>query len=333
MLHRPRRLRTSPILRELVAETRLSKDMFIYPYFVAKGKNKVEAIEAMPGINRFSIDSLIPDVEKGLSTGVNKILLFGVGEEKSIDAHTSHDEHSVVADAVRELKKKFGNDLFIITDVCLCAYTTHGHCGIASPPAPLQRRGEDILYIDNDLSLPILARMALAHAQAGADMVAPSDMMDGRVAAIRNLLDGNGFVHTPVMSYSAKFASAYYGPFREAADSAPGKGDRKSYQMDFRNGREALREAKLDEDEGADIIMVKPALAYLDVIKTVRENTLLPVACYNVSAEYSMVKAAAKAGYIDEQRITMENMYAFARAGADIIISYHTREIFEKGWL
>ncbi|MCX6274502.1 MAG: porphobilinogen synthase [Bacteroidetes bacterium] len=333
MLTRPRRLRTSPIIRELIAETRLSANMFIYPYFVTKGKNKTEAIEAMPGISRFSIDQLIPDVEKGLKAGVNKILLFGVGEEKSEDAHSAHDAHSVVADAVRELKKKFGKDLFIVTDVCLCAYTTHGHCGLASPPAPLQRRGEEILYIDNDLSLPILARMALAHAQAGADMVAPSDMMDGRVAAIRNLLDESGFVNTPIMSYSTKFASAYYGPFREAADSAPGKGDRKSYQMDFRNGREALREAQLDEDEGADIVMVKPALAYLDVIKTVRESTLLPVACYNVSAEYSMVKAAAKAGYIDEQRITMENMYAFARAGADIIISYHTREILEKGWM
>ncbi len=342
MLHRPRRLRTSPTIRELVAETRLSANMFIYPYFVTKGKNKTEAIDAMPGISRFSIDQLIPDVEKGLMAGVNKILLFGVGEEKSEDAHSSHDAHSVVADAVRELKKKFGSDLFIVTDVCLCAYTTHGHCGIASPPAPLprptassgrERRGGEILYIDNDLSLPILAQMALAHAQAGADMVAPSDMMDGRVAAIRNLLDDSGLVNTPIMSYSTKFASAYYGPFREAADSAPGKGDRKSYQMDFRNGREALREAQLDEDEGADIIMVKPALAYLDVIKTVRENTLLPVACYNVSAEYSMVKAAARAGYIDEQRITMENMFAFARAGADIIISYHTREIFEKGWM
>ncbi|MEO8087982.1 MAG: porphobilinogen synthase [Bacteroidota bacterium] len=322
MLHRPRRLRTSPIIRELVAETRLSKDMFIYPYFVTKGKNKTKAIEAMPGISRFSIDQLIPDVEKGLKVGVNKLLLFGVGEDKSEDAHSSHDEHSIIADAVRDLKQKFGSDLFIVTDVCLCAYTTHGHCGML--------HGD---YVDNDSSLPVLAKMALAHAQAGADMIAPSDMMDGRVAAIRNLLDGNGFVNTPIMSYSTKFASAYYGPFREAADSAPGKGDRKSYQMDYRNAREALREAQLDEDEGADILMVKPALAYLDIIKTVRENTLLPVACYNVSAEYSMVKAAAKAGYIDEQKITMENMFAFARAGADIIISYHTREIFAKKWL
>jgi len=230
MLHRPRRLRSTPIIRELVAETSLRKSMFIYPYFVTKGKNKTEPIDAMPAISRFSIDSLVADVEKGLKSGVNKILLFGVGEEKSEDAHSSHDEHSVVADAVRELKNKFGADLFIVTDVCLCAYTTHGHCGIIHNN-----------YVDNDSSLPVLARMALAHAQAGADMVAPSDMMDGRVHAIRSLLDESGFVNTPIMSYSTKFASAYYGPFREAADSAPGKGDRKSYQMDFRNGREALR--------------------------------------------------------------------------------------------
>jgi porphobilinogen synthase len=309
-------------MRELIAETTIRKDMFIYPYFVTKGKNKTESIDAMPGISRFSIDALLIDVEKGLKAGVTKILLFGVGEEKSEDAHFSHDEHSVVADAVRELKKKFGSELFIVTDVCLCAYTTHGHCGILHDD-----------YVDNAATLPVLAQMALTHAEAGADMVAPSDMMDGRVAAIRNLLDANGFVKTAIMSYSTKFASAYYGPFREAADSAPGKGDRKTYQMDYRNAREALREAKMDEDEGADIVMVKPALAYLDVIKTVRQNTLLPVACYNVSAEYSMVKAAAKLGYIDEQKITMENMFAFSRAGADIIISYHTREIFEKGWL
>jgi porphobilinogen synthase len=326
---RTRRLRSSPILRELVAETRLSKDMFIYPYFITKGKNKTEPIDAMPGISRFSADALIADVEKGLKSGVNKILLFGVGEDKHEDAHSSHDEHSVVADAIHLLKKNFGSDLFIVTDVCLCAYTTHGHCGLAVG----QNKNEDIMVIDNDRTLPVLSKMALSHVVAGADMVSPSDMMDGRVAAIREMLDENNFLNIPIMSYSSKFASAYYGPFREAADSAPGKGDRKSYQMDLRNAREALHEAMIDESEGADIVMVKPALAYLDVIKTVRENTLLPVACYNVSAEYSMVKAAAKAGYIDEQKITMENMYAFARAGAGIIISYHTREIFEKKWL
>ena len=329
---RTRRLRSSPILRELVAETRLSTDMFIYPYFVTKGKNKIEAIDAMPGISRFSADKLSIDVEKGLKSGVNKILIFGVGEDKHEDAHSAHDEHSVVAEAIRELKKNFGSDLFVITDVCLCAYTTHGHCGLTSVH-PHSHGKEQLLEINNDITLPVLSKMALAHVQAGADMVAPSDMMDGRVAAIRKMLDENKFVNIPIMSYSSKFASAYYGPFRDAADSAPGKGDRKSYQMDLRNAREALHEAKLDESEGADIVMVKPALAYLDVIRTVRENTLLPVACYNVSAEYSMVKAAAKAGYIDEQKITMENMHAFARAGADIIISYHTREIFEKNWM
>jgi porphobilinogen synthase len=329
---RTRRLRSSPILRELVAETRLSKDMFIYPYFVTKGTGKSEAIEAMPGIHRFSADMLVADVEKGLKCGVNKILLFGVGEEKYEDAHSAHAENSVIADAIRSLKKNFGDDLYIITDVCLCAYTTHGHCGLAKASS-MQTGKDEIFQIDNDLTLPVLAKMALAHVQAGADIVSPSDMMDGRVAAIRKMLDENKFMNVPIMSYSSKFASAYYGPFREAADSAPGKGDRKSYQMDSRNSREALHEAKIDESEGADIIMVKPALAYLDVIRTVRENTLLPVACYNVSAEYSMVKAAAKAGYIDEQKITMENMFAFARAGAGIIISYHTREIFEKNWL
>jgi porphobilinogen synthase len=322
MIHRPRRLRKNPIIRELVAETRLSKDMFIYPYFIIKGKNTTQPIEAMPGISRFSIDSLLKDAEKGLKIGVNKILLFGVGEEKSEDAHSAYDNHSVVVEAIRELKKNFGEDLYVITDVCLCAYTTHGHCGIL--------HGD---YVENDPSLEALAKMGLAHAQAGADMVAPSDMMDGRIAALRKKLDENNFVNTSIMSYATKFASAYYGPFREAADSAPGKGDRKSYQMDFRNASEALREAKLDEDEGADILMVKPALAYLDVIRSVKENTNLPVACYNVSAEYTMVKTAAAAGFIDEQKIVMENMFAFTRAGANIIITYHARDILENKWL
>jgi porphobilinogen synthase len=306
----------------MVAETHLSKDMFVYPYFIANGKDIVSPVDAMPGINRFSADKLLIDVEKGLKVGVNKILLFGTGEEKSDDGHSSYDENSVVAKAVKLLKKKFGNDLFVITDVCLCAYTTHGHCGIL-----------DHDYVHNDLTLDVLSKMSLTHAQAGADMVAPSDMMDGRIKAIRDHLDENSFENTPIMSYAAKFASAYYGPFREAADSAPGKGDRKSYQMDFRNGREAVLEATLDASEGADIIMVKPALAYLDIIRAVRQNTMLPVACYNVSGEYSMVKSAATAGYIDERLIVMENMYAFARAGAGIIISYHTRDIFEKKWL
>ncbi len=322
MIHRPRRLRKNPIIRELVAETRLSKDMFIYPYFVIKGKNTSQPIDAMPGIKRFSVDTLLKDVEKGLKLGINKILLFGVGEDKYEDAHSSYDHHSIVPEAVKELKNKFGKDLYVITDVCLCAYTPHGHCGIL--------RDDDV---ENDSTLEVLAKMALAHAQAGADMVAPSDMMDGRIAAIRQLLDANNLTTTAIMSYATKFASAYYGPFREAADSAPGKGDRKSYQMDFRNINEAIREATLDETEGADIIMVKPALAYLDVIRAVKENTRLPVACYNVSGEYTMVKTAAKAGWIDEQKIVMENMFAFSRAGANIIITYHARDILENGWM
>lgn len=309
-------------MREMVAETRLSKDMFIYPYFVVPGKGTVHGIDAMPGISHFSSDTLVKDVEKSLKLGINKILLFGVGEKKTEDASSSFDKDSVVATAVRELKSAFGSDLFVITDVCTCAYTTHGHCGIMHDD-----------YVHNDQSVDVLSKMALEHARAGADMVAPSDMMDGRILGIRNVLDQNSFENTSIMSYSIKFASAYYGPFREAADSAPNKGDRKAYQMDFRNPRETMREAVLDEQEGADILMVKPALAYLDVIHRLRENTDLPVACYNVSGEYSMVKATAEKGWIDEQKVVMENMYAFSRAGANIIITYHAREILEKGWM
>ena len=322
MLQRPRRLRRNPLIRELVAETRLSKEMFIYPYFVVPGKNIVHPIESMPGINHFSVDELIKDVEYGLTLGINKILIFGVGEQKCTDGSSSYTDKSIVAIAIRELKKHFADKIYIITDVCLCAYTSHGHCGIMHKEE-----------VQNDKTIEVLARMALAHAQAGADMVAPSDMMDGRVGAIRELLDKNNFENTAIMSYAIKFASAYYGPFRDATDCAPQQGDRKSYQMDYRNSNEAMKEALLDEQEGADILMVKPALAYLDVISILKQNTLLPVACYNVSGEYAMVKFAAKQGLIDEQKIIMENMYAFARAGATIIISYHTREIFEKKWL
>lgn len=315
-------MRKTPLVREMVAETRLSKDMFIYPYFVVPGKNIVHGIDAMPGISHFSSDTLIKDIERSLALGINKILLFGAGEEKTSDASSSYAENSAVANAIRELRSAFGNDLYIITDVCTCAYTTHGHCGIVHDD-----------YVHNDETVEVLAKMALTHAQAGADMVAPSDMMDGRILGIREALDKNKFENTAIMSYSIKFASAYYGPFREAAGSAPGKGDRKAYQMDFRNPHEATREAILDENEGADILMVKPALAYLDIIRRLRDNTSLPVACYNVSGEYSMVKAAAKMGWIDEQKVIMENMYAFSRSGADIIITYHAREILENGWM
>lgn len=322
LMQRPRRNRRTALVRELVAETRLNKDMFIYPYFVTHGSGITHPIAAMPGIHHFSVDTLLRDAEKGLKLGINKLLLFGVGEAKSEDGHTAHGAESIVPAAVTALKSAFGNDVFVITDVCVCAYTTHGHCGILE-------HGE----VQNDASVDLLARMALAHAQAGADMVAPSDMMDGRVGGIREALDSNGFTNTGLMSYAVKFASAYYGPFREAADSSPQSGDRKSYQMDPRNGNEAIREALLDVQEGADIIMVKPALAYLDIIRRVKDEVRVPVACYNVSGEYSMVKTAAAAGLIDEQRIVMENMVAFARAGADIVITYHARDIVENGWL
>ncbi len=322
MNQRPRRLRKNAIVREMIAETKLTKNMFIYPYFVVKGNNVIHPIAAMPGISHFSVDELVKDVEKGLKIGINKVLLFGVGEDKTEDASSSFSSNSIVVKAVKALKEKFGESIYVITDVCVCAYTTHGHCGIIHND-----------YVHNDSSVGVLARMALAHAQAGADMVAPSDMMDGRIVAIRELLDKSGFENTAILSYAIKYASAYYGPFREAADSAPQKGDRKSYQMDYRNGNESLTEGLLDEAEGADMLMVKPALSYMDVIFNLRQHTLLPVVCYNVSGEYSMVKAAAEKGWIDEKLIVMENMYAFARAGANLIITYHTRDIFEKGWL
>ncbi len=322
LISRPRRLRKNAIIREMVAETRLSKNMFVYPYFVVDGVNVVRSIDAMPGIHHFSIDMLLEDVAKGLDLGINKILLFGVGEQKSDDASSAHSANSIVVKAVKALRERFKEDIYIITDVCTCAYTTHGHCGILQ---------ED--YVKNDETVAVLAKMALSHAKAGADMVAPSDMMDGRIGEIRRTLDNNGYENTAIMSYSVKFASAYYGPFREAADSAPNKGDRKAYQMDCRNNNEALHEAFLDEEEGADILMIKPALAYLDIISEVKKSTNLPVACYNVSGEYSMIKAAAQRGWIDEQKVVMENMYAFARAGASIIITYHIRDILTNKWL
>lgn len=322
MLHRPRRLRKNPIVREMVAETRLSKDMFIYPYFVVPGTNVEHPLDAMPGVSHFSTDTLIRDVEKGLKLGVNKIMLFGVGDEKFEDAHMAYHDHSLVPVAVRELKNKFGDDLYVVTDVCVCSYTTHGHCGIMKDD-----------YVQNDETVELIAKMALTHAEAGADMLAPSDMMDGRVKVMREQLDQSGFVNTAIMSHATKFASAYYGPFREAADCAPSKGDRKAYQMDFRNGNEAIREALLDESEGADVLMVKPGLAYLDVMYALKQQTTLPIAAYNVSGEYSMVKAAAERGWIDEQKVVMETMHAFARAGASIITTYHIRDIVEKNWL
>jgi porphobilinogen synthase len=320
--NRPRRNRKNPIIREMVAEIRLHKDMLVYPVFAMPGKNIIKEISSMPGIFNHSVDELIKHTEKSLKLGVNKLLIFGVGEEKSENAISSHQQNSIVSTAIFELKKEFKDDIFLISDVCLCAYTTHGHCGVLENG-----------YVKNDESVDILTKMALSHARAGVDMVAPSDMMDGRVGAIRNLMDLNGFTETGVMSYSIKYASAYYGPFREAADSSPQAGDRKAYQMDYRNSLEAMQEAMLDENEGADILMVKPALAYLDVIKQLKLNTNLPIACYNVSGEYSMVKAAALKGWIDEGKIVRENLTAFARAGANIIITYHALDALENNWL
>ncbi len=322
IVQRPRRLRVNPLIRNMVAETRLSKDMFMYPYFIIPGTNQKNPISSLPGLHHFSVDALVRDAGEGLKLGVNKLLLFGVPEEKSLDAHTAWDESSVVVKALKALKAEYGNELYLATDICTCAYMTHGHCGVLADGV-----------VQNDATLEILSAIAIAHAGAGADMVAPSDMMDGRIGAMRIALDAAGFDQTALMAYSIKFASAYYGPFREAAGSAPQQGDRKSYQMDFRNRKESMREAFLDEQEGADVVMVKPALAYLDIISDLSASTNLPVACYNVSGEYAMVKIAAKAGLINEAALVMENMYAFARAGANLIITYHVRDILENNWL
>ncbi len=322
---RPRRLRFHPRLRDLVAEARLDPRAFVMPHFVLDRDDAVEEIEAMPGIRREGIEPLLATVERDLRLGIRAILLFGVPADdaaKHPDGRSAYGEGALIPRAVTAIKQRFGEEVLVITDVCLCAYTDTGHCGVVA--------GGKVV---NDPSLAHLSRMAVAHAAAGADVVAPSDMMDGRILAIREALDANGFVDTPIMSYSCKYASGYYGPFREAAHSAPQFGDRRSYQMDARNGREALVEAQLDVEEGADILMVKPGLAYLDVLRAIRENFPQPLAVYNVSGEYSMVKAAAARGWIDERTVTMENLHAFRRAGADLIITYHAREVLARGWL
>jgi len=324
LINRPRRLRTHQALRDLVAESRLSPAMLVQPHFVVPGHGIATPIQAMPGIEHQSVDRLLETVRADLELGIRALLLFGVPEEaaKAADGRAAWADDAVVPAAVRAIKRELGDQVVVMTDVCLCAYTDHGHCGVV-------RDGR----IDNDASLPLLASMALAHARAGADVVAPSDMMDGRVAAIREALDDDGLETVAIMSYTAKYASSYYGPFREAAHSAPGFGDRRSYQMDARNRREALVEAELDVDEGADILMVKPALAYLDVVAELRAAFAQPLAVYNVSGEYSMVKAAAARGWIDERAVVLENWHAFRRAGADIIISYHARQALAQGWL
>ena len=312
---RTRRLRGSQALRDLVRETRLSPQDFVYPLFVAHGAGVREEIESMPGQFHLSLDQLASEAAELRSLGIPAVILFGLPASKDEVGTEGYAPDGIVQQAIRTLKQT-APDLVVITDVCMCEYTSHGHCGIVTPDSE----------VDNDATLPLLVRTALSHAEAGADMVAPSDMMDGRVAAIRAGLDEAGFVNTPIMAYAAKQASAFYGPFRVAADSAPQFGDRRSYQMDPGNAREAMREIEADIDEGADIVMVKPALPNLDIIYRAREAFDHPLAAYNVSGEYAMVKATAAAGYIDEQRVTLEILTAIKRAGADIIITYHAKE-------
>lgn len=318
MMLRLRRLRRTAALRGLVAETTIRREGLIYPIFVQYGKGVKEEVASMPGVFRYSVDRLGEIADEVLRSGIGGVMLFGIPEEKDEKGSGAYDENGIVPQAIRFLKnycKERGREIVIIADICLCEYTSHGHCGVLE-------NGQ----VDNDKSLPLHAMSALAAVKAGADMVAPSSMMDGVVSAIRAMLDDAGYIHVPIMGYSAKFASAFYGPFRDAADSAPQSGDRKGYQMDMRNAREAMREIEADEAEGADILMVKPALAYLDIVRRARETTDLPLAVYNVSGEYAMVKAAAMQGMIDEARIVEEILTAFFRAGADIVITYHALE-------
>ena len=315
MIVRPRRLRGSETLRRMVRETRMDKASLIYPMFVMDGKDRVEAIDAMPGQYRYTVDRMGEELDRLAAAGVSSIMLFGIPAVKDPVGSQAYAPDGIVQRAVLRAKL-LHPEMFVITDVCMCEYTSHGHCGVLCDHD-----------VDNDRTLELLAKTALSHVEAGADMVAPSDMMDGRVRAIREALDQNGFTGKPIMSYAVKFASSFYGPFREAAGSAPSFGDRKSYQMDFHNRREAIKEALLDVDEGADIIMVKPVLAYLDLVREVRDRVNLPVAAYSVSGEYAMVKAAAANGWIDEEKIVCEMAVAAYRAGADIYLTYYAKEL------
>jgi porphobilinogen synthase len=314
-IHRPRRLRRTQALRNLVRETRLSPDGLIYPIFVGTGKNVRKEISTMPGQYTMSIDQAIETARQTEKLGVGGLLLFGLPHEKDEVGSDAYSETGIIQETLRALRQTV-KGLLLITDICLCEYTSHGHCGV------IKHRD-----VDNDSTLRLLADVAVSHAAAGADMVAPSDMMDGRVAAIRNALDRDGFTNTPIMAYSAKYASAFYGPFREAADSAPQFGDRRSYQMDPPNAREALKEIATDIQEGADIVMVKPAMAYLDIIARARRLFNVPLAAYQVSGEYSMIEAAARNGWIDRERTIMESTTAIKRAGADIVITYYALEL------
>ncbi len=314
-LTRPRRLRSNDLIRSLVRETRLTLDDLVYPMFVVDGSNTVEEVSSMPGVYRYSPDKIVDAIKEVRDTGIKAIILFGIPAKKdSVGSDTWSDE-GIIQRTLRKVKKEVP-DIYVITDVCFCEYTDHGHCGVLKDGT-----------VDNDMTLENLKKQVVSHAENGADMVAPSGMMDGMVKAIREALDSAGFKDVPIMAYSAKFASAYYGPFREAAESAPAFGDRRSYQMDPANYREAIKEVLLDVEEGADIIMVKPALAYLDVIRGVKEATLLPVAAYNVSGEYSIIKAGGKLGWIDEKKVMIETLLSIKRAGADIILTYFAKEV------
>ena len=315
--YRPRRLRQSEAFRRMIRETTLTVDDFILPLFAIGGKNVQNPIESMPGHFQLSIDNLIKTAKKAYDFGIPAVMLFGVPDKKDALGTGAYHENGIVQKAVKQLKSKVP-DIAVITDVCLCQYTDHGHCGIVEGQT-----------IDNDSTLDLLARTALSHAKAGADMVAPSDMMDGRVAEIREILDDNAMSHIPIMSYAAKYCSAYYGPFRAAAHSAPKFGDRRTYQMDPANSDEAIREVTMDVEEGADVIMVKPALPYLDIIYRVRSETDLPVAAYNVSGEFAMIKAADKLGWVDGKRVMMETLTSIKRAGADMILTYFALEAAE----
>ena len=318
VLKRFRRLRANENIRSLVRETRIDKGDLIYPIFIVEGENIKNPVESMPGVYQYSLDRADEVLQEINNSGIAGILIFGIPKHKDAEASSAYDDNGVTQCAIRYIKEKYPS-LLVIADVCLCEYTSHGHCGVVC--------GGEIL---NDETLPLLSKMAVSLAKSGADIIAPSDMMDGRVAAIRQALDSNGFINTPILSYSAKFASAYYSPFRDAAQSAPEFGDRKSYQMDYANGKEALREIADDIAEGADMVMVKPALAYLDVVKEASQRFDLPLVAYNVSGEYAMVKAASEKGWIDEKKIVSENMIAIKRAGADIIITYHALDLAKR---
>jgi porphobilinogen synthase len=315
-VQRPRRLRVDSRLRGMIRDVALSPENLIYPLFVVDGLNEPREISAMPGQKHWPVDRIHEPVTDAMRAGVVAFILFGVPSEKDAHGSQAYDAESVVCRAIRHIRQHCPQ-AYLITDVCLCAYTDHGHCGLISEDG----------RVDNDSSIDLIARMALTHAQAGADMVAPSDMMDGRIGAIRTLLDSNGLADLPIMAYSAKYASAFYGPFREAAGSAPGKGDRSGYQMDFRYSRDAMLEFKLDLEEGADILMVKPGLAYLDMVRLARDSFACPIAVYQVSGEYSMIKAGAERGWVNERAVALESLYAMRRAGADLILTYFAPQV------